>query len=268
MPKRSKISVRIRAAWIAATAVVVVALINLLGQRSHENSVTVVNSLNFNATELQLLDAKESRDVTVLYRAISKLSVETSIDSFRSLLPNGKWATHPKGKYLEHIFEHERFYVQALTERSGRVVMYSVTTRDKGFNPAFKWNNLDVVLGQTKLGDIADTPQLAKGILTVRMRFYYWEARWLNSPPILQYFLVGINEAGYSNYKTIGGEIFNEGFDWVKGDGSNVLPSEILSFRKHATINVYGVTSPYWHVGQMEDNRIWLGPDFHELFVR
>lgn len=79
----------------------------------------------------RLLHRSRSTDVDGLdqpTQAVRRLGAGVQLTYFQECLGDPTFRTEGEA-FDEHIFVHDAFYVQAITDRSGTVTLYSVTTR-------------------------------------------------------------------------------------------------------------------------------------------
>lgn len=106
------------------------------------------------------------------------------------------------GKYIEYIFVNPDYYVQAVTNANGKVLLYSVTTRSDSFNPEFNLGVMQedrkpfvVVLGKTTFGRIQGDPTQITGGFSNR-RQSYREMYYFGNPGLYQNFNLALCDAG------------------------------------------------------------------------
>src|ERR1700730_8555750 len=101
-----------------------------------------------------------------------------------------------KENKVESIFVNRLCYIQVIWGGgSSRVLGYSVTTRDKNFNPAFTLGSFHVTLGKTtfaELDGLGEPPQIRSFIGTSR----YSEVYNFGNSGIHETFVASINDAG------------------------------------------------------------------------
>ena len=132
-------------------------------------------------------------------QAVRSLAAGVQLTYFQERLGDPTFRTRGEASD-EHIFVHDAFYVQAITDRSGTVTLYSVTTRAEDFDPVldidYGWPTLKVTLGRDTFASVGTEPVSRGGYLGAR-RFHYWESHYLGNPGLYQTYIVSLNDAGY-----------------------------------------------------------------------
>ena len=176
-----------------------------------------------------------------LLHKISLLTIGTDIDYFKTFLGNPAFINRV-GNYTELIFVNRYFYVQAL-ESFGRVVLFSITTRERGFKPVFKIGGSDVTikLGKTKFSELGEPRRVFKRCGDHGGFDFYAELHWFGNPGHYLYYGFGINENGHGRFLHVP-HSFMENVPEDK--------NEIDEFRAGNSINTYTV------VGSIEEDEI------------
>ncbi len=174
----------------------------------------------------------------------------------------------------EYIFGNQYFYLQVLTDASGRVLAYGVTTRKADFNPSFKIlehgkvppKNLEkaislpfnITLGKTHFSDFPYSPENIFAYLGAR-RLYYHEEYYFGNPGEYQSYFIGVNDSGFVN-------INDDSLDFFNKDEINTDDKSVANFRKSSTINTFLVTFP---MGGFESalRKYLIGPDLDQVRV-
>lgn len=150
----------------------------------------------------QLRHRPRSTDVDGLdepLQAVGSLAAGVQLTYFQERLGDPTFTTQGE-EFGEHIFVRDEFYVQAITDRSGTVALYSVTTRAEDFDPVldidYGWPTLKVTLGRDTFASVGTDPVSRGGYLGAR-RFHYWESHYLGNPGLYQTYIVSLNDAGY-----------------------------------------------------------------------
>lgn len=218
----------------------------------------------------------------VAYQNISKLAAEEQIGYFNSALGQPVFK-NAVGTLDEFIYVNKYFFVQALCDKGGRVVLYSITTRSKDFNPVFtrasysgsqsssKITKVDqkIILGETSFtlaAYILGVPDGLKSFAGVR-RYGYSEAYYFGNPGNYQYFIFSQNDAGVNINNTYLDRQLTIGlFDvsnMINPTKTTLTLSEkdISSYREKAIINTYTVTSPNFDIKSFNDIPIGVNGD-------
>ncbi|MCK4553380.1 hypothetical protein KAU19_00250 [Candidatus Parcubacteria bacterium] len=221
---------------------------------------------------------KEQYEKSIGYKGkllenLSQLSADVHIGYFTEILGNPVFVNNyderihanqelTKTNLTEYVFVNKYYFVQALTDNQGKVIVYTVTTRVANFNPKFK----GIELGKTKFKDLG---QAVDGDIVSYLgahNFYYHETYWGANPGNYQTSIYALNEAGYA-----GLEEELESYTMIppsKKLGEEILSSdpEIEKFRNNAIINTYGVSAPLVFFREnLNDFR--FGPDYNQIRI-
>lgn len=162
----------------------------------------------------------------------------------------------------EYIFVNDLFYVQAVADSNNKVLLYSVTTRQKDFNPSLKIldDSIEIILGKTKFSDINEEPEKEYGWAGAHS-FFYTEEYYFGNPGNYASYYFSINDAGYLNLiEDFPYNLFvNENF--IKDN-----PTEMQKFRENSIINTYTVASPFLGIMEKVSN-FSFGPSHHQVGV-
>ncbi len=205
-------------------------------------------------------------------QAVRRLAAGVQLTHFQECLGDPTFRTEGEA-FDEHIFVHDAFYVQAITDGSGTVTLYSVTTRAEDFEPVldirYGTPTLKVTLGRDTFAGVGTAPVSRGGYLGAR-RFHYWESHYLGNPGLYQTYIVSLNDAGYIGASgNLGAAI----------DALRVLESEEESaaaaeeearelldrFAAETVVNTYSVASPLFPLERLQCMR--FGPDKDQVRV-
>lgn len=186
------------------------------------------------------------------------------------------------GDYVEHIYPHRWFFVQALTDNQDRVAFYSVTSRNTDFRPAI-WPT------STSLRSVPVIPHPALGDFTFEDAFpdhgpdgiaalfngatatsFYDESYYVGNPGHYLTFLVAMNDAGHYFFDLgeavseplfaapihigrLAGDISDEDVNAFLGRDS------VRRFRSMARPNCYGIIGQTLGFGQPLP--VFVGPN-------
>jgi len=222
----------------------------------------------------RLLHRSRSTDVDGLdepTQAVRRLGAGVQLTYFQECLGHPTFRTEGEA-FDEHIFVHDAFYVQAITDRSGTVTLYSVTTRAEDFDPVLDIRQgtptLRVTLGRDTFAAVGTAPVSRGGYLGAR-RFHYWESHYLGNPGLYQTYIVSLNDAGY----------IGASGDLVAAiDALGVLESEELAaaaeeearelldrFAAETVVNTYSVASALFPLERLQCMQ--FGPDKDQVRV-
>ena len=212
-----------------------------------------------------------------LLKQISGLNAGVHIDNFKNIFGTPLFVNGTLIK--EYIFVNNYFYLQAITDSSGTILAYSITIREKNFNPQidlgpYTSNNISkkIILGETTylgLADFSDPNEIFSYVGA--HNYHYTEGYYFGNPGKYQTFIFSTNESGYN-----------------KEDHTDLLPlnsndatisnSKIKEFRSEETINTYTVTAPlvdkedlnlrgYIFYNYDNDDGFLLGPSYNQVRV-
>ena len=201
------------------------------------------------------------------YKKIGSLTSQVNIDYFVSILGAPVFKNHIE-RYVENVFVDPDFYVQALTDANGKVLLYSVTTRTPNFHPEIKLgdlisNNGVVKLGTTTLSNIGDDPQKVDAQWSASSWGTYREKYYFGRPGLYQNYSFALCDSGFmSNDLNVGDLEYTQTFDWEAGVSASWLKQrklwgELEDFRKVAPINTYSVSEPF---SEVNDNVAMICP--------
>lgn len=216
-------------------------------------------------TKLREMYVKTFGSNEAKYAKLRTLATETQIDFFSSALGAPAFKNR-QSNYVEHIFIDSQFYVQAITDEDGKVLMFSVTTRSKSFNPTLDLGELEVdgqpfvvTLGKTKFSDLDDIPRKIEAY-TWNRGMSYREKYYFGNPGLYQNFDFVSCEAGYRPEINIHlGE-----FVLAAQEGIEIksLATNVAEFRRACVINTYTITAPLLDV---DDEISELGPSYDQV---
>ena len=222
----------------------------------------------------------------VLYNKIEQLATETNIAYFQSLLGNPVYI-NSGSNIKEYIFVNDLFYVQGITDKNDKVLAYSVTTRDKNFNPNppfFK----EIRIGKSSFKDINRIEWLSGSpswiiSLPGAHDLFYTEGYYLANPGGYQTMFLSTTMAGYVDYDKFEmipyyqtpniNLTFSDGFGYILPK-KNQTPEEkeIDNFRQKNinTINTYTILGPFVALNDFIDIRgeypsYLFGPEYNQV---
>jgi hypothetical protein len=144
-----------------------------------------------------------------LYRRLETLTADVHFDYFVERLGMGGHAFKDVADtWVEYIFADEFAYVQVVTDATGRVLFYSVTSHDDDFKPRIWPRKIpraaNPMLPLKNLGD-ASFAETGENLDLTAVEFFisgatapshYLEAYYLGNPGMYRTYLVGLNQAG------------------------------------------------------------------------
>jgi hypothetical protein len=174
----------------------------------------------------------------------ASLAAGVQIDHFTELLGSASFKHHVD-QYVDYSFVRRLFYVQAVSDHNGRVVLFTITTRSKHFTPRLGFTGghptLSIRLGKTHFADAASASASYHAFLGAR-RFDYWESHYFGYPGRYQSYFLGLSDAGFLRA--------NSRVDLLRSLSTPSLPDferpgNLTTFRETAAVNSYGETAPH-----------------------
>jgi hypothetical protein len=222
-----------------------------------------------------------------LGQRLQQLACDVQVDYFQHLL--GQPAQYVNRSCttdeIEHLFVFRDAYVQAVTDRHGKVGRFAVTCRSRRFQPRLNYHPggypdlVTVRLGHTRFAQLGHTPDGVHGWLGAR-RFGYVESYYFGNPGNYQHYVFALNDAGQDESATghIAGLFQSPGGNeiWLGllGGSSDVGvwldQQSVRSFRLATAINTYAVVSAETAVRSFGDGTGWkspfgFGPDYDQV---
>jgi len=200
------------------------------------------------------------------YKRLEQLSTEVQLSYFKELLGNPVFVNYsPDRTQKEHTFVDDQYFVQAITNQDNKVLAYSVTTREKDFQPNIIFVNKNVFLGKTKFSEI-ESGKDCYGI-AANWGSYYFEKYSGACPGFYQHYLFGVTDTGYwpegisidsltfGSTPTFGEQRYLEEhkLDWEKGDRKE---------REETPINTYMIISPFIDPANI---KFGFGPNINQI---
>jgi hypothetical protein len=207
-----------------------------------------------------------------LYKRLYKLSVQSPISYFENLLGPHRFEL-TDGVYRQYIYTDPSYFVLAKTDTIGRVVYYSITTRNAAFNPTFHFEEMgfpggQLVLGKTKMAEFG-TPNGIAAHTYVDRGSKYGEIYWGANPGNFQNIVVsvglfqaGLNLEASDKYSNTSGDILlgnafllqDQPIDDDPRLGAYLSDPVAAEFRKNAVIHTLTVTEPW--IGQTDPHAV------------
>ncbi|TSC96538.1 MAG: hypothetical protein Athens101426_303 [Parcubacteria group bacterium Athens1014_26] len=185
-------------------------------------------------------------------KTLSLLTIGTNIDYFKTLLGNPVFI-NKVGNYDEFIFVNPYFYVQAIVNSQGKIVLFSITTRNKRFNPILNIGGGDfsVKLGKTTFSKLMKEPEKVFKRGGDHGGFdFYSEVYYFGNPGHYLNYAFSINENVYDAFSYVP-------LSFLENTPDN--PDEIKKFRNENIINTYTVIGSL-EEKEIEENGIEFGP--------
>ena len=139
-----------------------------------------------------------------LLKNVAALVPGVNISFYRDMFGNPLFINSDEEKKTkEYVFVTSSFYLDAVTNTNDMVQCFSLTIRDKTFNPVFKSpdypvnkTSFQITLGVSTLSDVPGSPEYLVGRLGAH-DYSYYETRYLGNPGLYECFGFGLNQAGY-----------------------------------------------------------------------
>ena len=164
--------------------------------------------------------------------------------------------------YKEYFYINENYYVQAVTDESNKVGMYSITARSTKYIPEIKSDLGELIrLGKSEYGDLKNEPRKVAGLLGMNIKHFNYYEVFLFDPGNYRYVVYSSNPNGY--FENVGrldweiGNIFAKGFS--VDDNDFPMHEKHNAFRKSTTINTYSVTTPWFQAIDLSDEGVNYG---------
>lgn len=206
---------------------------------------------------------------------------DQSVHAFKNVLRGSDGET--PSSFVEYIFVNDFYYLQAVTDSIGAVVFYSVTTRQKTFNP---------LIWPSRYGNLTDAQPARLGLFTLDQfkaptgaRYFfsgatapshYTESFSWGNPGLYRTYFLGYNEAGYlfGDFSEMYSAGQQAGQQLQRGDFVGVgnwdemsdwlQRTETTNLRRLIKPNSYGVSSQHFLLPNA-GFEFRLGPDPHQI---
>lgn len=199
----------------------------------------------------------------ILLNKLDRLSAGVNIDYFQTVLGDPPVFKTTADQRCEHIFVNRYFYVQAITNMEDSVIVFSVTTRTRHFNPILTLGpysptdeSLSVRLGRTTFAEtdvLVKSPKLSCSIGV--HSFHYSEESYFGNPANYQTFIFAINDAGFMHHHPpISGR-----------EELSIDDPSVKEFRREAVVNTYTITAP--SASGKDLKGFWCGPNYNEVRI-
>ena len=164
--------------------------------------------------------------------------------------------------YKEYFYIDDEFYVQAVTDESNKVGMYSITARSGEYIPEIK-SDLDetVYLGRSTYSEVKHKPRKVAGLLGMNLKHFNYYEVFLFDPGNYRYTIYSSNPNGH--FESVGSldweirDLFAAVFSVDKDDFPMHQKHE--GFRSETTINTYSVTTPWFRGVDLSDEGVNYG---------
>lgn len=166
-----------------------------------------------------------------------------------------------EGELTESSFRGRAYWVQAVSDASGRVLLYAVTTCDKKFHPTFPvFGRGEVTLGETRFASAAGVGGIGLTrvdlFLGVTANSYYIESEYGGNPGLYKTSILAVNdvcEDDRSVFGLLGRSAFDAFGAEYHGEPGRRM-QKLDRFRQKAIVNTYGETAPGVYLKDLIDH--------------
>jgi hypothetical protein len=140
-----------------------------------------------------------------LYRRLEKLTTDAQLEYFTEVLGAPR-LKNPSDRWDQYVYIHSKYYVQALTNKDGKVLFFSVTTRLSNFQPKFQFTGAFTSdarepqtfrLGQVRYGELDDGRKKPIGVAALTgAHTGYVELYYFGKPSKYQAYVFSTSEVG------------------------------------------------------------------------
>lgn len=217
-----------------------------------------------------------------MLQRIEKLSADVNIGYFKELIGSPVFINDLENNdneaKKEYIFVDNLFYLQAIADKTDKVLAYSITSRKSDFNPKIKFSSYQVgekpiliELAKSRFSELGN--EQPRGIISSlgAHDFFYTEAYYFGNPGNYQTYFFGLNESGYGGIGEKDSVIYPP--DRFKDNDINIDDKDIQEFRGKAIINTYGVAGPFVinifkNIKDSKNNNLIPGgPDYNQTRI-
>lgn len=151
--------------------------------------------------EVPKISSKETK-----YETLTKLSPQVQISYFKNLLDEPVYINDLKNfNKKEYIFTDKDYFVQAITDLNDKVLLFSVVSRSKDFNPTYEITGIEppalkVSLNKTSFNDAfyGKEPLACYRFLGAHTPVYYFEEGYFGNPGKYLTYYIGHTDSGWS----------------------------------------------------------------------
>jgi len=178
-------------------------------------------------------------------KKINSLSASISIENFINILGTPLFKREPsyvKKEYEEYTFKGRGYWVQAITDRMGSVVLYAVTACDDNFRPIIYNSPLskNIVLRVSNF-EVGDGNSIGYYFRGVTANSYAFEESYLANPGNYQTVFYGLNDICINDADELSALPFGCGYD----EEVECPQGEMKEFRVNHYINTFAVSAPF-----------------------
>lgn len=197
---------------------------------------------------------EDMKQKQALLKSVATLVPGVNISLYRDTFGNPVFINpHAEKKATGYVFVTAYFYLEAVADVNGVVKYFSLTIRDKTFNPTFRspgypasHPSFQITLGKSTFANVPSPPQYIVGSLGAH-NFSYYETRYFGNPGYYEYFGFGLNEAGYlpDTLRAYIQLFYNHRYC----PGTSTYTEEALlalnELRSNVVFNTYAVSAPF-----------------------
>ncbi len=186
-------------------------------------------------------------------RKLSRLTIGMDIRNFENILGSPVFINRLEDKlsgYEEFVFSNKYYYTQAVINPIKQVVLFSITIKNKNFNPSFQigGSGRKIKLGKTVFSDIGEKPEKTFRYFDHGGIGFYSEIHFFGRPGHYLEYAFSVNFNGPMSFDYI---------TRLSVDDSPDNPEAIKQFRLKTPINTFTI------IGNMRSDDITdliLGP--------
>jgi hypothetical protein len=154
----------------------------------------------------------------------------------------------------ERIYNNEKFYLQTISGENNEIIAYSITSKDKNFNPSIPlelWHGVkrqdgsydtekfvsDLKLGKSYFRDLKDDIPERISFNSPNQHTFYLEGHYFGRPGNYKYYLFGISPYGSNESND---KMYDLAFAFEEGNDISNNP-DFLKWRLEQKFNTFGV---------------------------
>jgi hypothetical protein len=194
-------------------------------------------------------------------RIINSLYPSVDINVFEDLLGKHLFIRVSENGYVEYVFSRKGYWVQAITDKEGVVLLYAITVCDKTFTPTITNLPFDnpIQIGVTTYKQASGSYRYEPHyfISGATANSYLIEQLYIGNPGLYQTIFWGYNDACQDHYleeliQKYGSDLIDD-LSPINGSSPNFNDPPVDQFRTNSTFNTLAVTTPNLDVTNLDD---------------
>lgn len=154
----------------------------------------------------------------------------------------------------ERIYSDTKFYLQVISRENDEIVAYSITTRDRNFNPAIplvlyhlsgdglaKERTFRIKIGESTFGDLKDYTPERIGFGMLNQHTFYLEDFYYGRMGGYKNYFFGISPYGLHYSESLYDEMIQLAFAYLNGEKNIENNQEYTSWREQDKINTFAI---------------------------